>query len=328
MPEGPDAAVARIISGDRRALAEAITLVESTRPDHQEQCAQLLNALPEREQISTRIGVTGAPGVGKSTLIEAMGMQMVRDGRRVAVLAIDPSSELHGGSILGDKTRMTDLARHPDAFVRSSPSSGTLGGLARRTREAITLCEAAGYSDILIETVGVGQSETAVAGVCDVFLLLVSPGGGDELQGIKRGIMELADIVVVTKGDGDLTHRAAQAVSEYRSALSFLMPRYAQLPSQVISVSAHSGDGIAALIEMLRDRWTQLQSAGLITQVRATQLIHEMWVAVQDGLIDAARATGAVSLDALEADVARGATSPHAAAAMIIQAVIPDASSA
>ncbi len=328
MPEDLDGAVAGIIAGDRRALAEAITLVESTLPEHQERCAKLLTALPVQEHIGTRIGVTGAPGVGKSTLIEAMGMHMVRDGRRVAVLAIDPSSELHGGSILGDKTRMTDLARHPDAFVRSSPSSGTLGGLARRTREAIKLCEAAGYSDIIIETVGVGQSETAVAGVSDVFLLLVSPGGGDELQGIKRGIMELADIVIVTKSDGDLALRATQSVGEYRSALSFLIPRYSGMPSQVVPVSAHSGDGVDVLIGIVRDRWARLHSSGLLTQVRATQLVDEMWVAVQDGLIEAARATDALSLDVLTHDVARGTTSPHAAAAMIIQAVKRNTSSA
>ena len=193
-----------VLSGDRRSLGRAITLIESRRLDHQDQAAELLSLLLPQSGKAIRLGITGPPGAGKSTFIEAFGLNLVGQGKKVAVLAVDPSSVRSGGSILGDKTRMEELSRHPAAFIRPSPSGGTLGGVARRTREAMLACEAAGYDVVIIETVGVGQSETAVAAMVDMFLLLLSPGGGDELQGIKRGIMELADLVVVNKADGDL----------------------------------------------------------------------------------------------------------------------------
>ena len=207
-------------AGDRRALAQAITLVESTRPDHRARARELLSQLQPDAGDAVRIGLSGAPGSGKSTLIEALGLHAVDRGHRVAVLAVDPSSTTTGGSILGDKTRMSDLARHPDAFIRPSPTSGTLGGVARRTREAMLLCEAAGFDLVVVETVGVGQSEVAVADMVDLFVLVASPAGGDDLQGIKRGIMELADLIVVNKADGDLAASAERAQIDLQHAVA------------------------------------------------------------------------------------------------------------
>ena len=221
MTKDPDitAMAAAVAAGDRRTLARAITLVESTRPDHRRQAEALLAALPSSTKPSIRIGITGAPGVGKSTFIEAFGGHLTSLGLRLAVLAVDPSSSRTGGSILGDKTRMEDLSRNPNAFIRPSPAGRSLGGVARRTREAMALVEAAGYEVTIVETVGVGQSEYAVADMVDMFLLLVAPGGGDELQGIKRGIMELADLLVVNKADGAFVaaanHGSEQTVLNY-----------------------------------------------------------------------------------------------------------------
>src|SRR5713101_4330951 len=217
-----------VIDGDRRALARAITLVESTRPDHRAEAETLLAEVLPTAGGAIRVGVSGAPGAGKSTLIEALGLYLVGLGHRVAVLAVDPSSTRSGGSILGDKTRMEQLTRSPDAFVRPSPTGGTLGGVARRTREAMLLCEAAGFDVVLVETVGVGQSEVKVAAMVDLFMVLVAPGGGDELQGLKRGIMELADLVVVNKADGELEHAAGITASDYASALHLMRPRIAE----------------------------------------------------------------------------------------------------
>ncbi len=211
-----------LVAGDRRALARAITLVESTRADHRSDAAALLDEVLPRTGGSIRIGISGAPGVGKSTFIEAFGSQLVEDGHKVAVLAVDPSSSRSGGSILGDKTRMEKLARLDNAYIRPSPSGGAVGGVARRTREAVLVCEAAGFDTVVVETVGVGQSETEVENMVDTFVLLVVPGGGDELQGIKRGVMELADLVVVTKADGALLPLAQHAAADYRNALHLL----------------------------------------------------------------------------------------------------------
>ena len=216
---------ARIIAGDRRALSRAITLIESSRADHREQAAQLLDVLNREGREAIRIGLSGTPGVGKSTFVEGFGMMLVAQGLKVAVLAVDPSSARSGGSILGDKTRMDRLSRDPNAFIRPSPSQLELGGVARRTRDATQLCEAAGYEVVLIETVGVGQSETMVAQMCDLFLLLLAPAGGDELQGVKRGIMEMADLIVVNKADGDLAATARRTMADYQGALSLLRKR-------------------------------------------------------------------------------------------------------
>ncbi len=233
----------RVRAGDRKALGRAITLVESTREEDRGRAVEMLESLMEATGDSTRVGVSGAPGVGKSTFIDRLGCYLIDRGHRVAVLAIDPSSTVSGGSILGDKTRMEQLARRPDAFVRPSPAGRALGGVARRTREAILLCEAAGFDIILVETVGVGQSETMVADMTDAFLLLLAPGGGDELQGIKRGIIELADVVAVNKTDGELESAARQTAADYRLALNVLRPRTQAWKVPVQACSALTGMG-------------------------------------------------------------------------------------
>ncbi len=237
----------KIIQGDRRALARGITLVESARADHRAQTAELMEILRRSNRQALRIGLSGTPGVGKSTFIESFGMMLLGQGLRVAVLAVDPSSARSGGSILGDKTRMDRLARERAAFIRPSPSQTHLGGVARRTREAVALCEAAGFDVVLIETVGVGQSETVVAEMSDIFLLLLAPAGGDELQGVKRGIMEMADIILVNKADGDLKPTAMRTCADYAGALRLLRKR-PQDPEgfpKAMTVSALQEDGLA-----------------------------------------------------------------------------------
>ncbi len=244
------ALAAQLKNGDRRALARAITLVESGRADHRAQALELLDALGASRQ-ALRIGLSGTPGVGKSTFIEAFGLHLTGLGLRVAVLAVDPSSARSGGSILGDKTRMEQLSRDPNAFIRPSPSQAQMGGVARRTREAIALCEAAGFDVVLIETVGVGQSETMVAEMCDIFTLLLAPAGGDELQGVKRGIMEIADLILVNKADGDLKSQATRTCADYAGALRLLRKR-PQDPEgfpKAMTVSAYEGDGIVTAWE-------------------------------------------------------------------------------
>src|SRR5947208_3828114 len=233
-----------VVDGDRRALARAITRVESTRADHRAEAEALLAEVLPHVGGAMRVGISGAPGAGKSTFIEALGLHLVERDHRVAVLAVDPSSTRSGGSILGDKTRMEELTRSPHAFVRPSPTSGTLGGVARRTREALLLCEAAGFDVVLVETVGVGQSEVKVAAMVDLFLVLVAPGGGDELQGLKRGIMELADLVVVNKADGDLAATAAHTAADYAAALHLVRPRTPVWTPRVLTCSALTGLGI------------------------------------------------------------------------------------
>src|SRR6056297_1436040 len=215
----------KIIKGDRRALSRAITLIESARADHREQATELLERLKDSNRQAIRVGLSGTPGVGKSTFIESFGTMLTGQGLRVAVLAVDPSSARSGGSILGDKTRMERLSREKDAFIRPSPSQSQLGGVARRTREAIALCEAAGFDIVLIETVGVGQSETMVSEMADLFVLLLAPAGGDELQGVKRGIMEMADMILINKADGDLKAAATRTCSDYSGALRLLRKR-------------------------------------------------------------------------------------------------------
>ncbi len=238
--------IEEIRCGDRRALAKALTLIESTRSDHREQAEKLILQATPLSGNAIRIGLTGVPGVGKSTLVEALGNHVIQLGHKIAVLAVDPSSSLSGGSILGDKTRMSTLSVDPNAFIRPTPAAGTLGGVARRTRESILLCEAAGFDVIVVETVGVGQSESMVSDMTDLFLLMLLPGGGDELQGIKRGVMELADIVVVNKADGELLPRARLAAADVQQALRLISPRHAQWPVPVLTVSALNGNGIDA----------------------------------------------------------------------------------
>lgn len=247
----------RVRNGERRALARAITLVESRRADHRAQAVALIEELKKSGRQALRIGLSGTPGVGKSTFIEAFGMHLIGLGLKVAVLAVDPSSARSGGSILGDKTRMERLSREKNAFIRPSPSQSELGGVARRTREVVSLCEAAGFDVVLIETVGVGQSETMVAGMSDLFLLLIAPAGGDELQGVKRGIMEIADMIVVNKADGELKPAAIRTCADYAGALR-LLRRRPQDPDgfpKAMTVSAVTGDG-------LEDVWDEIGVLG------------------------------------------------------------------
>ena len=245
----------RILAGNRRALARAITLVESGREDHRQQAGALLGALRKSGREALRIGLSGAPGVGKSSFIEAFGMMLVQAGLKVAVLAVDPSSARSGGSILGDKTRMERLSRADNAFIRPSPSRTQLGGVARRTREAVALCEAAGFDLVLVETVGVGQSETLVAGMCDLFVLLLAPGGGDELQGVKRGIMEMADLILVNKADGELKAAATRTCADHAGALRLMPGRAGDAPGfpKAMLVSAMTGAG-------LERAWAEMQA--------------------------------------------------------------------
>jgi LAO/AO transport system kinase len=306
----------RVRDGDRRALAQAITLVESTRPDHREQAEILLASLLPHTGQGVRVGITGVPGVGKSTFIEAFGLHVIDRGHKVAVLAIDPTSQRTGGSILGDKTRMEMLSRDIRAFIRPSPAGATLGGVARRTREAMLLVEAAGFDVVIIETVGVGQSETAVADMVDLFLLLLPPAGGDELQGIKKGIVELADMIVVNKADGDLANAARHAVAEYRHALTLLRPANANWQVPILSCSALNNIGIDGVWDSIGDYRRILGDSGAIDRRRAEQARAWMWNEIRENLVTAFQADPAVrrELSALEAATASGGVTPGAAA--------------
>ncbi len=311
----------QIIEGDRRALAKAITLVESTRADHGEQAVQLLAELMPHTGKSIRIGVSGAPGVGKSTFIESLGNYLTGQGHQVAVLAVDPTSAVSGGSILGDKTRMEALSVNPKAFVRPSPAGTTLGGVTRRTRESLLLCEAAGYDVIIVETVGVGQSETAVSDMTDMFLLLLSPGGGDDLQGIKRGIMELADLVLVNKADGDLTSIANQTVSDYRGALQFMQARTPGWTPKVNSCSALESQGIEQAWAVVEDFRAVLTESGELEGLRARQAKAWMWAETAAELLADLRNHPAVSslVPELEAAVLAGELPAIVAAQRLIE---------
>ncbi len=273
-------------SSDRRALARAITLIESTRMDHRAAAAKLLERLMPYTGNSIRIGISGVPGVGKSTFIEAMGNHVIDQGHEVAVLAVDPSSAVSGGSILGDKTRMERLGRRRRAFIRPSPAGQTLGGVTRRTRESILICEAAGFDVIIVETVGVGQSETAVAEMTDVFILMLLPGGGDELQGIKRGNLELADIVLVNKADGGLAAAAKRSVADYSNALQFLTPRSPSWRVSVNTCSALQGDGIVEVWQTVLRYRDALSAGEEITARRAAQSRAWMWAETAASLRD------------------------------------------
>ena len=276
--------VAGVRNGDRTVLARAITLIESNAPAHIAQAQEVLRALLPFTGHSLRVGITGVPGVGKSTFIEALGTMLCERGHRVAVLAIDPSSSISRGSILGDKTRMERLARHPNAYIRPSPSGGSLGGVARKTRETLLLCEAAGFDIILVETVGVGQSETAVRGMVDFFLLLMLAGAGDELQGIKKGVIELADALLITKADGDNRQRALAAQAEYRHALRYLTPATPGWKPPVRTCSALTGTGIAEIwqeIERFRD---ELTASGVFANRRREQARDWLYTLIDEQL--------------------------------------------
>ena len=275
----------QIIRGDRRALAKAITLVESTRSDHRQQTAALLETLMPHTGKSIRVGISGAPGVGKSTFIEALGTYLIELGHSVAVLAVDPSSAVTGGSILGDKTRMETLAFAEKAFVRPSPVGSTLGGVTRRSRESILLCEASGFDVILVETVGVGQSETAVADMTDMFLLLLLPSGGDELQGIKRGIMELADLIVVNKSDGEQITLANRTMLDYRSAVHFLTSRFDGWQTPVMACSSVNNQGVTEVWAEVDRFKATISEDGRLQQQRAQQAKAWMWSEMAESLV-------------------------------------------
>jgi LAO/AO transport system kinase len=318
-----DAALAdALVAGDRRALARAITLVESSRPDHQARAQQVLARVLPASGRSVRLGFSGAPGVGKSTFIEAFGTHVTSLGHRLAVLAIDPSSRVSGGSILGDKTRMETLSRNPAAFIRPTPSGGALGGVARRTREAMILVEAAGFDVVIVETVGVGQSETAVADMVDMFVLLLSPGGGDDLQGIKRGIMELADLLVVNKADGALEAPARLAAADHAAALHLMRPKTPVWTAEVLLASAMTGKGISDVWGAVTRYRAALDGAGLLDGRRREQARAWMWREIEDALLDRLRGDPAVAAraPALERAVAEGRITPTAAAGEVLGA--------
>lgn len=320
MTSDPASLAERIRSGERAALARGITLAESSRADHQAIAQDLLTRLLPDTGRAVRIGLSGAPGVGKSTFTESFGRYLTGSGHKVAVLAIDPSSSLSGGSILGDKTRMELLARDPNAFIRPSPAGRTLGGVARRTREAMLLTEAAGFDVVLIETVGVGQSETAVADMVDMFLLLLSPGGGDELQGIKRGIMELADLVVVNKADGELLPAAKRAAMEYKAALHLMRPKSAHWRPDVLLASALNNIGIKEVWDAVTAHHEALGAAGEIKSHRARQAQAWMWTEIREGLMTSLKDNPKASrlVPELEAQVKSGQTTPTLAAQRLL----------
>ncbi|KQB12802.1 methylmalonyl Co-A mutase-associated GTPase MeaB [Rhodobacter capsulatus] len=314
----------RILAGERRALARAITLVESGRADHRAQATALLDLLGTGRQ-ALRIGLSGTPGVGKSTFIESFGMMLVGLGHRVAVLAVDPSSARSGGSILGDKTRMERLSREPAAFIRPSPSQAQLGGVARRTREAVSLCEAAGFDVVLIETVGVGQSETLVAEMTDLFILLMAPAGGDELQGVKRGIMEMADIILVNKADGDLKPAALRTMADYAGALR-LLRRRPQDPEgfpKAVAVSALAEEGLKSAWEDMQRLAEWRREHGHFERRRAEQARHWFETEVREGLLARLVSDPAIRarMQALGSAVAGGQTAPAVAAAEMLAAL-------
>lgn len=319
-----DALRDRLLAGDRAALARAITLAESKRADHRTAAASLIDAVLPHTGKAIRVGITGVPGVGKSTTIDALGSNLTAAGHRVAVLAVDPSSSRTGGSILGDKTRMARLSHDPLAFIRPSPSSGTLGGVAAKTRETMLLCEAAGFDVILVETVGVGQSETAVADLTDFFLVLMLPGAGDELQGIKKGILELADMIAVNKADeGEAEARANAAASEYRAALHILTPASATWTPPVVTISGFHNLRLDALWARIVDHRQKLGVTGEIDQKRRSQDVKWMWALVHERLhqrLVGCREVREKTAEA-EANVAGGAVSPAAGAAAIAELI-------
>jgi len=318
-----DACVEGVLGADRTWLGRAVTLMESTKADDRESATELLQRLLPHTGGARRIGITGVPGVGKSTFIDALGTYLTSQDHRVAVLAVDPSSSVSGGSILGDKTRMPNLAIDDAAYIRPSPSSGSLGGVTRTTRETMTVVEAAGFDVVLVETVGVGQSETAVADMVDFFLVMMLPGAGDELQGIKKGVLELADALVVNKADGGNEIAAQRAVRDYRAALAMTAPDNPNWVPPVLAVSAIEGTGLDQVWEQIQAYFQALTDAGELISLRADQQVRWMWAMVEDRLRDRLRSSSEVADLAaqLEQQVAAGQTAPAAAADQILAAL-------
>ena len=314
-PIDVDALAAGVRAGERAALARAITLVESRRPDHAAQARALIQTLLPDTGRAHRVGITGVPGVGKSTTIDTLGSNLTASGHKVAVLAVDPSSTRSGGSILGDKTRLARLSTDANAFIRPSPSSGTLGGVAAKTRETMLLCEAAGFDVILVETVGIGQSETAVADMTDFFLVLMLPGAGDELQGIKKGVLELADMIAVNKADGDGRARASGAAAEYRAALHIVQPASVNWSPPVVLISGLANEGLEAMWHQVEEHRRRLGATGELDAKRRGQQVKWMWSMLDERL--RARLAGdarvKARLPALEGAVAAGRLAPGVA---------------
>ena len=320
-----EALVERLLAGDCTALARAITLVESTRADHRFDAEAVIERVLPWAGKSIRLGISGSPGVGKSTFIEAFGISLIRKGHKVAVLAVDPSSRLTGGSILGDKTRMGELSRADASFIRPSPAGRTLGGVARRTREAITLCEAAGFDFILVETVGVGQSETAVSDMVDLFCLLLQPAAGDELQGIKKGIVELAELIFVTKGDGDLLPAAERTAADYRGALRMLRPFSVNWKPEVITVSGITGSGLDAAYDAIQRHQKLLEGTGERAARRAAQLEAALWADFAEAVLEIVkqRPEAAQVIPQIQQQVRKGALTPAAGVRRLLNVMLP-----
>ncbi|MCP4747352.1 MAG: methylmalonyl Co-A mutase-associated GTPase MeaB [Desulfobacteraceae bacterium] len=285
-PDKPKRYIDGVLARERAIIAKAITLIESIHPAHHQLAMQVLDNLMPYTGKAPRVGITGVPGAGKSTFIESFGMYLISQGIKVAVLAVDPSSSRSGGSILGDKTRMERLSVNPNAFIRPSPSGGTLGGVARRTRESMLVCEAAGYDVILVETVGVGQSETAVYSMVDFFLVLMLAGAGDELQGIKKGILEIADAIAINKTDGDNIERAQKAQQQYQNALHLLQPVSPNWTPPVLTCSALESEGLDTIWQVIMDHREKLGASGEIEKKRRKQALDWTWSLVEDGLKD------------------------------------------
>jgi LAO/AO transport system kinase len=322
MPALDDVAglAAAIRAGERAVLARAITLVESRKAAHRRTARALLQALLPHTGGAIRLGLTGVPGVGKSTMLDALGTLLTGRGHRVAVLAVDPSSTRTGGSILGDKTRMGRLAVDPSAFIRPSPSAGSLGGVAARTRETMLICEAAGFDVVVVETVGIGQSEVAVAGMVDTFAVLVLPGAGDELQGIKKGVIEIADILAVNKADGDNRSRALAAAAELKTALHILSARDPVWSAPVLTVSGRTGEGLDGLWAQVVSHRERMTAAGRFDETRATQQVAWMWSMIEERLLAAVRGRPEIAgrLAAVEAEVRAGRLAATVAADEIV----------
>ena len=316
--------IAALRRGDRRALARAITLIESTRPDHRDEAERLVESLLPHTGGAVRIGISGPPGAGKSTFIERFGLDGIALGRRIAVLAVDPASKRGGGAILGDKTRMTELAKAPGAFIRPSSAGERVGGVARRTREAILLCEAAGFDTVLVETVGVGQAETAVAELVDMFVLIQPPAAGDELQGVKRGVIELADLVLVNKADGELAAAARRSAADYASAMRLLRPPLPEWQVPVRTVSALEGTGINEVWDDVARFRAALEQSGAWSRQRAEQVRMALWSEIGDSLLEHFRSAPAVAhrLATVEREVMAGTRTPTAAAHALLAAFL------
>jgi LAO/AO transport system kinase len=315
-----DDLAAALRRGDRRALARAVTLVESTRADHRARAEALIQQILPETGGATRIGISGPPGAGKSTFIERFGLDGIARGRRIAVLAVDPGSKRGGGAILGDKTRMAELGRASAAFIRPSSAGAETGGVARRTREAILVCEAAGFDTVLVETVGAGQAETTVAEMVDMFVLVLPPAAGDELQGLKRGIIELADLILVNKADGALLEHASRSAADYSNAMRLIRPAHAEWQVAVRGVSALTGSGIDAVWDDVARFRAALEASGQWQRRRAEQARAALWQEIGDGLIERFRAAPEVAahLAAAEREVTAGIRTPAAAARLLL----------